>query len=260
MDSAFAAWLVSARTLAALAMSATIAKPQLRHDDPLPARDGVKMDEWRAMARLEFANRMAARFGEAWSPRRKAAITSPRKRFAARLAAGYVTAAGRASIAAIADLDNLTAARLTSAFGGETPVSVRSAAVSPTPPAKPDSSRRRCARRRHKAAPITLNGSQAQRQIPDRDAVPGDGRRIALFQRIKYRPRARSGGAAMPLLQPAPPVAPIGRRVDQRAAARSRCPSASSAGAQIGISHSSNSLAAAVLAPKWPLPSRMAQS
>lgn len=48
--------------------------------------------------------------------------------------------------------------------------------------------------------------------------MPGDGRRIALFQRIKYLAACKIGrGRDAAFLQPAPPVAPIGRRVDQRA-------------------------------------------
>ena len=122
-------------------------------------------------------------------------------------------------------------------FGRETPVSVRSAAVSPTPPAKPDSSRRRCARRRHKAAPITppqwFAGSAPDprsrcraRRWPPHCPVPAN--------QIPGRVQDRAGPRCRFCSQ---------RRQSRRSgegwisgqAARSRCPSASSAGRKSGL-------------------------
>ena len=228
-----------------------------------------RIDQFAALIRELDAERggaNAADFRDRLGVGRKLAIRCWSSSIAAVLPAARVTSiccatAGCSAASPLADKPDGGPAHV-GRLGDETPVSVRSAAVSPTPPAKPDSSRRRCARRRHKAAPITppqwFAGSAPDprsrcraRRWPPHCPVPAN--------QIHGRVQDRAGPRCRFCSQ---------RRQSRRSgegwisgqAARSRCPSASSAGAQIGISHSSNSLAAAVLAPKWPLPSRMAQS
>lgn len=64
----------------------------------------------------------------------------------------------------------------------------------------------------------------AQRQIPDRDAMPGDGGGIALLQRIEQLTAHDIDLPVQPgFAQPAPPVAPVGRGVDQVAHGKIGC-------------------------------------